>query len=110
MFEHHQYLQGYLVFECSGAIGARLSTDAAAVKTMVGDTLALVFQNIGTIICGLSIAFSANWQLSLLVLALVPLLGTQGYFQMKMMKGFGNDAKVIYENIICLLLVHLCFQ
>ena len=107
MFEHHEYLQGYWVFGCSGSIGARLSTDAAAVKTMVGDTLALVFQNIGTVICGLAIAFSANWQLSLLVLALVPLLGTQGYFQMKMMKGFGNDAKVIHEII---LLIHLCFQ
>lgn len=63
-------------------------------KSMIADTLSLIVQNIGTIICGLSIAFTADWRLSLLVLALVPLLGSQGYFQMKMMKGFSNDAKV----------------
>ncbi len=79
---------------CSGAIGARLSTDAAAVKSMVGDTLSLIVQNVGTIVCGLTIAFTANWELSLLVLALVPLLGMQGFMQMKFMKGFSNDAKV----------------
>ena len=83
-----------LLFCCSGSIGARLSTDAAAVKSMFADTLALVVQNIGTVVCGLTIAFISNWQLSLLVLALVPLLGSQGYFQMKMMQGFSNDAKV----------------
>lgn len=63
-------------------------------KGMIADTLSIVMQNIGNIICGLTIAFIANWQLSLLVLALVPLLGSQGYFQMKMMQGFSNDAKV----------------
>lgn len=82
----------------SGSIGARLSTDAAAVKGMIADTLSIVMQNIGNIICGLTIAFIANWQLSLLVLALVPLLGSQGYFQMKMMQGFSNDAKEAYED------------
>jgi ATP-binding cassette subfamily B (MDR/TAP) protein 1 len=61
---------------------------------MVGDTLSLIVQNVGTIVCGLTIAFTANWELSLLVLALVPLLGMQGFMQMKFMKGFSNDAKV----------------
>lgn len=84
----------FFLFDRSGSVGARLSTDAAAVKSMMADTLSLVVQNIGTIICGLTIAFTADWRLSLLVLALVPLLGSQGYFQMKMMQGFSNDAKV----------------
>ncbi|XP_024374420.1 ABC transporter B family member 11 [Physcomitrium patens] len=82
----------------SGSIGTRLSTDAAAVRSMIADTLSLIVQNIGTIVCGLTIAFIYNWELSLVVLALVPLLGSQGYFQMKMMKGFSNDSKVAYED------------
>jgi ATP-binding cassette subfamily B (MDR/TAP) protein 1 len=82
----------------SGSIGARLSTDAAAVKSMVADTLSLIVQNIGTVVTGLAIAFTADWRLSLLVLALVPLLGSQGYFQMKLMNGFSNDAKSAYED------------
>ncbi len=79
---------------CSGSLGARLSTDAASVRAMVGDNLALVVQNLSTIVCGLSIAFSANWELSLLILAMVPLLCMQGFMQVKFSKGFSNDAKV----------------
>ncbi|CAM6010259.1 unnamed protein product [Sphagnum balticum] len=82
----------------SGAIGARLSADAAAVKGMVGDTLSLIVQNIGTIVCGLTIAFVSNWQLALVILALVPLLGMQGFIQMKFMQGFSNDAKEAYQD------------
>jgi ABC-type multidrug transport system fused ATPase/permease subunit len=97
---------------CSGAIGARLSTDAAAVKGMVGDTLSLIVQNIGTIVCGLTIAFVSNWQLALVILALVPLLGMQGFIQMKFMQGFSKDAKVLPKpyNLHNIVLTACCFS
>lgn len=78
----------------SGAVGARLSTDASTVRTLVGDTLALTLQNIATVTVGLLIAFIANWRLSLVVLAVSPLMLLQGFFQMKFLKGFSADAKV----------------
>ncbi|KAI9180901.1 hypothetical protein LWI28_009226 [Acer negundo] len=78
----------------SGAIGARLSIDAASVHALVGDALALMVQNISTAIVGLVIAFIASWQLALIILALLPLIGVNGYVQMKFMKGFSADAKV----------------
>ncbi|ESQ55610.1 hypothetical protein EUTSA_v10024238mg [Eutrema salsugineum] len=82
----------------SGAIGARLSTDAATVRSLVGDALALIVQNISTVIAGLIIAFSANWILALIVLALSPLIVMQGYLQTKFLTGFSADAKVMYEE------------
>ncbi|KAG6581395.1 ABC transporter B family member 9, partial [Cucurbita argyrosperma subsp. sororia] len=82
----------------SGAIGARLSTDAATVRRLVGDALALVVQNIATITVGLIIGFSANWILAIVILAVSPLLLTQGYLQAKFTKGFSADAKVMYEE------------
>eukprot|EP00253_Pinus_taeda_P001520 PITA_01520 len=82
----------------SGAISARLSTDAATVRSMVGDALSLVVQNISTIITGIVIAFSANWKLALLILALLPLLGLQGWIEVKFLVGFAPDAKVMYEE------------
>ncbi|GLJ08654.1 hypothetical protein SUGI_0093070 [Cryptomeria japonica] len=82
----------------SGAISARLSTDAANVRSLVGDALSLVIQNLATITAGIVISFTANWQLALLLLAIVPLLGFQGYMQIKFMKGFTADAKVVYEE------------
>ncbi|PKA59129.1 ABC transporter B family member 9 [Apostasia shenzhenica] len=82
----------------SGAIGARLSSDASSVKSLVGDTLALIVQNLATVIAGLVIAFVANWKLSLVILVIVPLVGLQGYTQMKFLGGFSADAKIMYEE------------
>ncbi|KAG1370990.1 putative ABC transporter B family member 4 [Cocos nucifera] len=77
----------------SGTIGARLSANAATVRSLVGDALALVVQNAANMVSGLLIAFLANWQLSLIILALIPLIGLNGYIQMKFVKGFNADAK-----------------
>lgn len=82
----------------SGAVSARLSTDAAQVKGVVGDTLSLAVQNFATIAAALAIAFSANWQLALVILAIVPLLGLQGMAHVKFLTGFSADAKVMYED------------
>ncbi|PKU78762.1 ABC transporter B family member 11 [Dendrobium catenatum] len=82
----------------SGAVGARLSADAATVRSLVGDALALIVQNITTLIAGLLIAFIANWELSLIILAMIPLIGLNGWIEMKFMKGFSADAKVMYEE------------
>ncbi|KAL2611668.1 hypothetical protein R1flu_023360 [Riccia fluitans] len=82
----------------SGAIGSRLSSDASAVRSLVGDALSLLVQNLSTILAGLIIAFTASWQLAFIILAAVPLLGLQGYVQIKWLKGFSEDAKVKYED------------
>ena len=81
----------------SGALGARLSADAASVRGLVGDALALLVQNIATAIAGLLIAFTANWQLALIMLVLLPFIGVNGYVQLKSMKGFSADAKVCFS-------------
>lgn len=78
----------------SGAVGARLSTDASTVRSLVGDALALIVQNITTITAGLIIAFTANWILALIILAVSPFMMVQGYAQTKFLKGFSADAKV----------------
>ena len=78
----------------SGAIGARLSADAATIRALVGDALAQVVQNAASAVVGLVIAFLASWQLAFIVLALLPLIGLNGYIQIKFLKGFSADAKV----------------
>ncbi|XP_021745208.1 ABC transporter B family member 11-like [Chenopodium quinoa] len=82
----------------SGAIGARLSADAATVRSLVGDALGLLVQNISSALTGLLIAFLSNWILSLIVLFLIPLIGLSGYLQVKFMQGFSADAKKKYEE------------
>ncbi|KAF8042949.1 hypothetical protein BT93_A1322 [Corymbia citriodora subsp. variegata] len=82
----------------SGAIGARLSADAASVRALVGDALAQMVQNMASAAAGLVIAFVASWQLAFIILALIPLIGVNGYVQVKFMKGFSADAKMMYED------------
>ncbi|KAJ7954439.1 ABC transporter B family protein [Quillaja saponaria] len=82
----------------SGAIGARLSTDASTFRGLVGDSLALIVMNIATITAGLIIAFTANWMLAGAILVVTPLMPIQGYLQGKFLKGFSGDAKVMYEE------------
>ncbi|XP_071741863.1 ABC transporter B family member 21-like [Rutidosis leptorrhynchoides] len=82
----------------SGAVGARLSTDAASVRGLVGDALAQLVQDLSSVTTGLVIAFSACWQLALIILGLIPLMSANGYVQMKFLKGFSADAKVMYEE------------
>ncbi|KAK7412535.1 hypothetical protein VNO78_03999 [Psophocarpus tetragonolobus] len=82
----------------SGAVSARLATDASTVRSLVGDSLALIVQNIATMSSGLIIAFTANWILAFVILAVSPLLLIQGYLQTKFVEGFSADAKVMYEE------------
>ncbi|KAL2510817.1 ABC transporter B family member 11 [Abeliophyllum distichum] len=82
----------------SGAICSRLSADATSVRNLVGESLALLVQNIATAIAGLTIGFGASWQLSLIIMIMVPLIGLNGYLQMKFIGGFSGDIKKLYED------------
>ncbi|RZC49566.1 hypothetical protein C5167_017985 [Papaver somniferum] len=82
----------------SDVIGARISADAASIRILVGDSLAMLVENIATVTAGLGIAFQASWKLSLIILVLIPLIGVTGWAQMRFMKGFSADAKKKYEE------------
>ncbi|OMO82288.1 hypothetical protein COLO4_23135 [Corchorus olitorius] len=82
----------------SGSLGARLSADAATLNSLVGDALAQMVQSIVSVVAGLVIAFVASWQLALITIVLLPLIGINGYVQVKFVKGFSADAKMMYEE------------
>lgn len=86
----------------SGAMGARLSADASLIRTLVGDSLALTVKNLASALSGMIIAFVASWELSIIILILIPLTGINNYVQVKFMKGFSADAKVSWFFFFCL--------
>lgn len=67
----------------SGAVGARLSSDAEGIKGLVVDQLATTVQNLVTVTAGLVLAFSAEWRLTLVVLSITPLLLFGGWVQVR---------------------------
>ncbi|KAI3444983.1 hypothetical protein Pfo_001648 [Paulownia fortunei] len=76
----------------------KLSTDAAMIRALVGDALVQLVQDAASAVVGLAIAFEASWQLSLIILAMIPLIGFNNYAQMKSIKGFSRDTKLMYEE------------
>ncbi|KAI3894635.1 hypothetical protein MKX03_016799 [Papaver bracteatum] len=82
----------------SGAIEKWLSTDALRVQHLVGDSLALWVQNLTTNIAAVIIAFTTNWQLTLVILAAFPLLASEGYLRMKFSQSSNSDDEVKYEE------------
>jgi ATP-binding cassette subfamily B (MDR/TAP) protein 1 len=82
----------------SGTMGARLSADATLIRALVGDALSLAVQNVASAASGLIIAFTASWELALIILVMLPLIGINGFVQVKFMKGFSADAKSKYEE------------
>ena len=93
----HPNFSAYLVF-LSGAIGSRLSTDAASIRGIAGDVLSLIVQNISTAIVGIVIAMVANWKLACIVVCFVPCVFAQSFAQARFMRGFSADAKVYWSN------------
>ncbi|KAG2693169.1 hypothetical protein I3760_08G084600 [Carya illinoinensis] len=82
----------------SGAIGARLSADAASIRALVGDALGQIVENAASAIAGLVIAFVASWQLAFIILVLIPLIGVSGFLQVKFISGFSANAMIKYEE------------
>ncbi|CAO1947848.1 unnamed protein product [Urochloa humidicola] len=58
----------------SGALGAKLSVDALNVRRLV------------------------DWKLTFIILCAMPLSAAQGYAQVQFLKGFSQDAKMLYED------------
>uniref|UniRef100_A0A0D9YDK1 MDR-like ABC transporter n=3 Tax=Oryza glumipatula TaxID=40148 RepID=A0A0D9YDK1_9ORYZ len=82
----------------SGSLGAKLYIDALNIRRLVGDNLAILVQCIVTLIAGFTIAFASDWKLTLTIMCPIPLVGLQNYVQLKFLKGFSEDAKVMYED------------
>nr|GLL45510.1 hypothetical protein F511_27600 [Ipomoea trifida] len=82
----------------SGVIAAKLSSDAAIIRTLISDALLQMIQNLVSCIIGFVIAFRASWQLSLFSFIMFPLIGANIYVEAKHTKGFSTDTKMLYED------------
>ncbi|KAL3844648.1 hypothetical protein ACJIZ3_002051 [Penstemon smallii] len=75
----------------SSLLAARLSTDAADVKSAIAERISVILQNMTSLLTSFIVAFIVEWRVSLLILATFPLLVLANFAQQLSLKGFAGD-------------------
>ncbi|KAJ8025236.1 Phosphatidylcholine translocator ABCB4 [Holothuria leucospilota] len=82
----------------TGVLTTRLATEASLVQGVTGVRFGLVAEVFFNIVVAIIIAFIYSWQLTLLVLAFVPLLGFAGILQWKLFAGGADKQRKDLEQ------------
>lgn len=82
----------------TGALAARLASDAQALRLLLTDDLFASLQNVATLCAGLGIAFAGGWQLALVMLGVMPLVGASYYLTARRLGALAGDTRKEYER------------
>ncbi|CAF0903516.1 unnamed protein product [Adineta steineri] len=82
----------------TGALCTHLSTEASAVQGATGIRLGILLQSFCSLAGGLIIGFIFSWQLTLLIMAFIPLIMAGSFLESRLMTGFASKDKKALEN------------
>jgi ATP-binding cassette subfamily B (MDR/TAP) protein 1 len=80
-----------------GAVTSLLGSNAYLLRTVTGPALALNLQNLIGLAAGLIIAFTASWQITLVVLCVAPFIALGGTLALKFMRKSMEESTKAFE-------------
>ncbi|KAF8929098.1 Multidrug resistance protein 1 [Dissophora ornata] len=82
----------------TGALASRLATDSQQMLDMVSQVILTTVASLATLATGLSFAFSTTWQMALIILAAMPIIGFGQYLELAALTGFGEKTRKAYKK------------
>ncbi|KAJ1966962.1 hypothetical protein IWQ62_002142, partial [Dispira parvispora] len=82
----------------TGILCSKLATESERIKNLSGKLVGTVLNAASSLVVGVVIAFTQGWQLTLVVLALMPLMVIGSALEMKAMAGFDSKIKKAYDQ------------
>ena len=70
-----------------GVLSAKLASDVGYIQGLTGQLLGTIVQTIATLVAGFTIAFVNGWQLTLIILAILPVMAAGQALQLSKLKG-----------------------
>ncbi|KZV37277.1 ABC transporter B family member 2-like [Dorcoceras hygrometricum] len=82
----------------STMLASQLENEAALLRTIVVDRSTVLLQSVGLVVTSFVIAFILNWRLTLVIIAMYPLVISGHISERIFMKGFGCDLNKAYHK------------
>ena len=77
----------------AGGINSKLATDAYQIRNMVSGVLGVMCLNIATVVASMAFGLYYSWKVTLIALALSPLIAIVGSLNMKIMMKFMTQSQ-----------------
>jgi ABC-type multidrug transport system fused ATPase/permease subunit len=84
--------------QATGALSSRISSDIPKIQDAIGDKVASFLQFTGMFIAGFAVGFAYGWQLTLVILAITPIMGLGGALMSKMLSEAASGGQGFYAS------------
>ncbi|XP_023564485.1 multidrug resistance protein 1-like [Octodon degus] len=81
-----------------GELNTRLTDDVSKINEGIGDKIGMFFQSVATFLAGFIIGFTRGWKLTLVILAVSPVLGLSAAIWAKILSSFTDKELAAYAK------------
>ncbi|XP_063089935.1 ATP-dependent translocase ABCB1 isoform X2 [Cavia porcellus] len=89
---------GWFDVHDAGELNTRLTDDVSKINEGIGDKIGLFFQSLATFLTGFIIGFTRGWKLTLVILAVSPVLGLSAAIWAKILSSFTDKELSAYAK------------